>query len=173
MINAEFILTSLVVVQIPGTGVIYTVLTGLISGLRSSLAAAVGCTLGILPHLLVSILGRSALLHTSAVAFQVVKIAGAVYFLYLAWTMWRNTGSLMFDSSGEKERSVYKIILKGIMINILNPKLSIFFLAFLPQFVSPGAASSTGQMLILSAVFMGLTVLIFMLYGVCADKVSS
>lgn len=173
MINAEFILTSLVVVLIPGTGVIYTISIGLVSGLRSSLAAAVGCTLGILPHLLVSILGLSALLHTSAVAFQVVKIAGAVYLLYLAWTMWRNTGSLMFDSSGEKERSVFKIIFKWIMVNILNPKLSIFFLAFLPQFVSPGAASYTGQMLKLSAIFMGLTVLIFMLYGVCADKVRS
>lgn len=173
MLSAEFFLTSLVVVLMPGTGVIYTVSTGLFSGLRASVAAAFGCTLGIVPHLLASILGLSALLHTSAVAFQVVKFAGAIYLLYLAWSMWRATGTLMFDSSKTQKGSMARIALKGLLINILNPKLSIFFLAFLPLFVSPDATSPTSQMLLLSGAFMGLTLVIFILYGVFAHRVRS
>ena len=98
MFSTEFLITSLVVVLIPGTGVIYTVSTGLFLGWRASVAAAFGCTAGITPHLSASILGLSAILHMSALAFQAVKFAGAAYLLYLAWAMWRETGSLKFDS---------------------------------------------------------------------------
>ena len=170
MFSTEFLLTSLVVVLIPGTGVIYTVSTGLFMGWRASIAAAVGCTAGIIPHLTASILGLAAILHMSAVAFQAVKYAGVVYLIYLAWCMWRETGALQFDASTTR-RGVRQIIIRGFLINILNPKLSIFFLAFLPLFVSPQAASPTLQMLVLSAVFMVMTLVIFILYGLLADAV--
>jgi threonine/homoserine/homoserine lactone efflux protein len=170
MLSMEFLLTSLVVVLMPGTGVIYTVSTGLFLGGRSSIAAAVGCTAGIIPHLLASILGLSAIMHISSVAFQVVKMAGAVYLLYLAWSMWRETGGLALDAPGG-EKGPWKIAVRGVLINILNPKLSIFFLAFLPLFVSPQAPSPMLQMLLLSAVFMGMTLGIFILYGVSAHGV--
>jgi len=172
MFSTEFLLTSLVVVLVPGTGVIYTVSTGLVLRQRASIAAAFGCTLGILPHLTASILGLSAILHMSARAFQALKIVGSLYLLYLAWSMWRDTGTIKFDRSVEK-RNAFQIALKGILINILNPKLTIFFFAFLPLFVSADATSPTQQMLGLSAVFMGMTFLIFAFYGILASGVSA
>ena len=170
MLNTEFLLTSLVVVLIPGTGVIYTVSTGLFLGWRASIGAAIGCTAGIIPHILASILGLSVILHVSSLAFQTVKYAGAAYLLYLAWSMWRETGALRFDAP-ERRDELKRIAIRGFLINILNPKLSIFFLAFLPLFVSPQAASPTGQMFLLSGVFMAMTLFIFILYGFFANGV--
>ena len=170
MFSTEFLITSLVVVLIPGTGVIYTVSTGLFLGWRASVAAAFGCTAGIIPHLSASILGLSAILHMSSLAFQAVKFAGAAYLLYLAWAMWRETGSLKFDSP-TTQSGLWKITTKGFLINILNPKLSIFFLAFLPLFVSPSQSSPTFQMIILGVMFMAMTLIIFILYGISANGV--
>jgi threonine/homoserine/homoserine lactone efflux protein len=169
-ISAEFLLTSLVVVLIPGTGVIYTVSNGLFLGWRASIAAACGCTAGIIPHLTASILGLSAIMHMSAIAFQIIKFAGAAYLLYLAWMMWKETGSLAFNSH-ESKAGLWRIIKRGFLINILNPKLSIFFLAFLPLFVSPNTASPTLQMVLLSIIFMLMTFVIFVLYGISANGV--
>ena len=172
MITADFLLTSLVVVLVPGTGVIYTVSTGLFKGWKPSIAAASGCTLGILPHLIGCILGLSAILHLSSVAFQILKFAGAAYLLYMAWSMWREKGAINIGSSGPKSGLV-QILTKGFLINILNPKLSLFFLAFLPQFISRNGAAPSSQMLVLSAVFMLMTLIIFVAYGCLAHQVSS
>ncbi len=170
MFSAEFFLTSLIVVLVPGTGVIYTISNGLFLGRRSSIAAAFGCTSGIIPHLLASILGLSVILHMSALAFQIIKVAGVAYLLYLAWSMWRETGALNFDSTA-KRKGMWQIARRGFLINILNPKLSIFFLAFLPQFVAVDALTSpTLQMFMLSGIFMGMTLLIFVLYGISANS---
>ena len=167
MPSTEFLLTSLVVVLIPGTGVIYTVSTGLFSGGRASIAASLGCTCGIIPHLVASITGLAAILHMSAVAFQAVKFAGVAYLLFLAWNMWRETGAISFEKS-EGVTGYRQIIVRGFLINILNPKLSIFFLAFLPQFVSPQTSSPLCQMLLLAGIFMLMTLAIFILYGLGA-----
>jgi threonine/homoserine/homoserine lactone efflux protein len=171
MFNPEFLLTTLVVVLLPGTGVIYTVSTGLFSGRRASIAAALGCTAGIVPHLLASVLGLSAILHMSALAFQTVKFAGAIYLLYLAWAMWRETGIMNFNREAAS-KGLGEIALRAILLNLLNPKLSIFFLAFIPLFIPPEAASPTIQMLLLSLVFMAMTLVIFILYGLFAHGVS-
>lgn len=170
MFSNEFLITSLVVVLIPGTGVIYTISNGLFLGRRASIAAAFGCTAGIIPHLSASIIGLSAILHMSALAFQGIKIAGAAYLLYLAWAMWRESGSLKFDSDSKKT-GFWQIVRRGFLINILNPKLSIFFLAFLPLFVNPNASSPTLDMAFLSLMFMAMTLFIFILYGISANGV--
>lgn len=170
-ISTEFFITSLVVVLIPGTGVIYTVSTGLFLGWRSSIAAAFGCTAGIIPHLFASILGLSAILHMSALAFQGIKFAGVIYLLYLAWAMWRETGAFKLNSPSRKN-GLWQIAVRGFLINILNPKLSIFFLAFLPLFVSPNTLSPMFDIFILSVIFMVMTLAIFILYGIAADGVS-
>ena len=171
MFSTEFLITSLVVVLIPGTGVIYTVSTGIFLGWRSSIAAAFGCTSGIIPHLLACILGLSAILHMSAVAFQVLKYAGVVYLLYLAWSMWRETGKLNFENPAIR-KGVWRIAIRGFLINILNPKLSIFFLAFLPQFVLTTSVNPPiVQLFFLSGIFMGMTLFIFILYGISAHSV--
>jgi threonine/homoserine/homoserine lactone efflux protein len=171
MFSTEFLITSLVVVLVPGTGVIYTVSTGLFLGRRASIAAACGCTAGIIPHLTASILGLSAILHLSAVAFQSIKYAGAIYLLYHAWSMWRDSGSLTFNSPAARKNTRH-IALRGFLLNILNPKLSIFFLAFLPLFVAPDTASPLLEMVFMSVAFMAMTLIIFILYGLAAHRVS-
>ena len=166
----EFLLTSLVIVASPGTGAIYTVAAGLSGGARASLVAAVGCTLGIVPHMLAAISGLAALLHTSALAFQILKYLGVAYLLYMAWAMFRDRGmlSLNDETSG---KSVRQVIVSAILINLLNPKLSIFFFAFLPQFVRSDYAAPVSRMLELSLVFMALTFVIFAAYGAFAAAV--
>jgi len=172
MINTEFLLSSLIVVLIPGTGVVYTITTGLTLKWRASIAAAIGCTLGIVPHILASILGLSALLNMSAQVFSALKIAGAMYLLYLAWNMWREAGTLEINKKST-ETSAAQIVIKAIAINLLNPKLTIFFFAFLPLFVPKDSSSPTVEMIMLSAVFMGMTFIIFVLYGILASGIST
>ncbi|MDF1530312.1 MAG: LysE family translocator [Sedimenticola sp.] len=170
MFTTEFLITSLIIVMLPGTGVIYTVSTGLFVGHRASLSAALGCTFGALPHLLISILGLSALLHLSAVAFQILKYLGALYLLYIAWTMWRDTGSLRIEER-RCQQGMLNIAVKGFLINILNPKLSLFFVAFLPQFVPIGSVTPILDLSMLSSIFMLITLVVFVCYGLFAGTV--
>jgi threonine/homoserine/homoserine lactone efflux protein len=169
MISFEFLLTSLVVVLVPGTGVIYTVSTGLLLGRRASVFASLGCTLGILPHLAATILGLAALLHTSALAFQLLKYAGALYLLYMAVMTWRDRSAFAVnEDTGGVGISNARHVLRAFMLNILNPKLTIFFLAYLPQFVDPTLGQPLLQLLTLSAVFMAMTFGVFVVYGLAA-----
>ncbi|TCQ03311.1 threonine/homoserine/homoserine lactone efflux protein [Rhizobium sp. PP-F2F-G36] len=165
--SIEFLLTTLVIVASPGTGAIYTLAAGLSGGVRASLVAAFGCTLGIVPHMIAAISGLAALLHTSATAFQILKWLGVAYLLYMAWSMFRERGVLRIDGA-PNVKSDRQVIGSAILINLLNPKLSIFFFAFLPQFVAVGEASPIMLMLKLSLVFMALTFIIFAAYGVFA-----
>jgi threonine/homoserine/homoserine lactone efflux protein len=167
MITLEFLITSLVVVLVPGTGVVYTVSTGLTRGRRASVFAAIGCTAGILPHLLATVLGLAAVMHTSALAFQILKYAGVAYLFYLALATWRDRSAFSVDSSMSKV-SATALIVRAFLLNILNPKLTIFFLAFLPQFVSTSAQHPLAQLLLLSAVFMAMTFVVFVIYGFLA-----
>ena len=168
--SVEFLITTLVVVATPGTGVLYTVAAGLARGARASVIAAVGCTLGTLPHVLAAITGLAALLHTSAVAFQIVKYAGVAYLLWMAWNTIRDTGALAVEAE-TSPRSARQVIVSGVLVNILNPKLTIFFLAFLPQFIAPGSTNVLASMLWLSAVFMAVTFVVFVGYGLFAAAV--
>lgn len=167
MITLEFLITSLIVVLIPGTGVVFTVSAGLVQGRRASLFASLGCTLGIVPHLLATVLGLAAVMHTSALAFQLLKYAGVAYLLYLAVATWRDRSAFVLQEGGAR-RSALGLTVKAFLLNILNPKLTIFFLAFLPQFVDPAAASPLGQLLLLSGVFMAMTFGVFVVYGLLA-----
>jgi threonine/homoserine/homoserine lactone efflux protein len=167
----SFLLTSLIVVASPGTGVLYTLAVALAQGSRASVAAAFGCTLGIVPHMLAAMLGLAAVLHTSAVAFAALKWCGVVYLLYMAWQALRETGALALDARPAEERSSRRVIVTGFLINILNPKLSIFFLAFLPQFIAADEAHPIGRMLELSGAFMAMTLAVFVVYGLFAAGV--
>ena len=167
MLSLEFLVTSLIVVLIPGTGVIFTVSTGLAQGRKASLFAALGCTAGIVPHLLATVLGLAALMHTSALAFQALKIAGVAYLLFIALATWRDRSAFVIDAK-PAPRSAAGLVVKAFLLNILNPKLTIFFLAFLPQFVRPGAADPLTQLLVLSATFMAMTFVVFAIYGMLA-----
>jgi threonine/homoserine/homoserine lactone efflux protein len=166
----SFLLTSLIVVASPGTGVLYTLAAALTKGSRASIAAAFGCTLGIVPHMLAAMLGLAAVLHTSALAFAVLKYCGVIYLLYMAWQALREQGALAVDTRLDG-RSAKRVIVTGILINILNPKLSIFFLAFLPQFVAADEGHPLARMLELCITFMAMTFAVFVLYGLFAASV--
>ena len=162
----EFWLTTLVIVATPGTGALYTIAAGISRGTRASIVAAVGCTLGIIPHMLAAITGLAALLHTSAVAFQVLKYAGVAYLLYLAYKTFRDRSPMNVEDAAPI--SAWKVIYQAVLINVLNPKLTIFFFAFLPQFVSTTDPNSLLTMLMLSGMFMLVTFVVFAIYGVFA-----
>jgi threonine/homoserine/homoserine lactone efflux protein len=168
--SIDFLITSLIVVASPGTGVLFTLATGLSRGSRASIVAAFGCTLGIVPHMAAAIMGLAALLHTSALAFQILKYLGVAYLLYMAWSTLQERGALRVDPE-TGARSDGHMIVSAILINILNPKLSVFFLAFLPQFVSADEPHPLGRMLELSGVFMLLTFAVFAVYGMFAAAV--
>jgi len=167
MITLQFLITALVVVLAPGTGVIYTLALGLGQGRRAALWAALGCTAGIVPHLAAATLGLAAVLHTSALLFTVVKWAGVAYLLYLAWQSLKDGGALSVSAT-ETQQNGWQIARRGALINILNPKLSIFFLALLPPFLSGNPATATAEMALLGAVFMLMTFGVFVMYGVFA-----
>ncbi|ERF83281.1 LysE family translocator [Bradyrhizobium viridifuturi] len=166
----SFLLTTLIVVASPGTGVLYTLAVALTRGSRASVAAAFGCTLGIVPQMIAAMLGLAAILHTSAMAFAALKWGGVVYLLYMAWQALRERGALAVDTE-IKPRSSGRVILTAILINILNPKLSIFFLAFLPQFIAVDEAHPLTRMVELSFVFMAMTFAVFAVYGLFAASV--
>jgi threonine/homoserine/homoserine lactone efflux protein len=169
-VSAEFLITSLIVIVTPGIGVLYTLAAGLSRGWRASIVAAFGCTLGIVPHMVAAAMGLAALLHTSAVAFQTLKYLGVAYLLYMAWSALREHGALRVEQE-IGARSTMQVITHAILINILNPKLSIFFLAFLPQFISPNEHDPLSLMIVLSAVFMLLTFAVFVGYGLFAAAI--
>jgi len=162
-----FLLTSLIVIVSPGTGVLYTLAAALTKGSRASIAAAFGCTLGIVPHMAAAMLGLTAVLHASALAFAALKWCGVIYLLYMAWQALRERGALSVDSRIDA-RSAGRVIVTGFLINILNPKLSIFFLAFLPQFIAADEAYPLLKMLELSGAFMAMTFAVFVVYGLFA-----
>ncbi|ADZ93078.1 LysE family translocator [Marinomonas mediterranea] len=168
MVSIEFLITSLIVVLIPGTGVVYTISVGIFRGFRTAVAASLGCTLGIVPSLVASVVGLSLILHTSAVVFQCIKFAGVAYLLYLAWMTWKDTGGMVLQDNSS-QTGLINVALKGFLINILNPKLTIFFMAFLPQFVPSSTENGMLSMGLLGGIFMVMTFLVFVGYGALAN----
>lgn len=172
MVTVEFLITALIVVLVPGTGVIFTVSTGVTQGRAASIWAALGCTAGIIPHLLATILGLAAVMHTSAIAFQTLKYAGVIYLLYIAYATLKDKSSFEVDTNAPKTKAA-RLVIRAMLLNVLNPKLTIFFLAFLPQFIQPGSSSPLVQLLLLSLVFMAMTFAVFVLYGLLAHSFKS
>jgi threonine/homoserine/homoserine lactone efflux protein len=169
-LSVAFLVTSFIVIVSPGTGVLYTLAAGISRGFRASVIAAFGCTLGIVPHMAAAILGLAALLNASAVAFQTFKYVGVAYLVFIAWSTLRERGSLKVEDE-VGSRSAAQVTLTAILINLLNPKLSVFFLAFLPQFVSADDPNYFLRMLALSAVFMLMTFAVFVVYGLFAAAI--
>lgn len=163
--SVTFLVTALIIVATPGTGALLTIAAGLRGGRKMALLTAFGCTLGIIPHLAAAITGAAALLQASGVAFQVLKVLGVAYLLYMAWATWRDTGLLAVDEGAKRELRTRTVLSGAVLANLLNPKLTLFFFAFLPQFVTPGSSDAVARMLGLSGVFMLLTFVVFGAYG--------
>ena len=165
--TVTFLLTSFVICATPGTGAIFSLGAGLSRGPRAALLAAFACTLGTVPHMVAALTGLAALLHASGVAFAAIKYLGVAYLIYLAWATWRDKGALAIDGN-QAPRPARQVIFTAITINLLNPKLTIFFFAFLPQFVPATDPNSLQHMLGLSMVFVVMTFLVFAVYGLLA-----
>ena len=166
-VSWSFLLTAFVICVTPGTGALFTLAAALGRGARAGLLAAFACTVAVIPHLLAAVTGLAALLQASGVAFQVVKYAGVAYLLWMAWATWRDTGALRIEA-GDAPATRRAVIVSAIGVNALNPKLTIFFFAFLPQFVPTGTEHELGWMLGLGAVFVLMTYLVFVGYAVAA-----
>jgi threonine/homoserine/homoserine lactone efflux protein len=162
-----FLITALIIVATPGVGVLFTVSAGLARGARAGVVAAFGCTLGIVPHLVAAVTGTAALLQASGVAFEVVKALGVAYLLYMAWASWHDKTPLIV-SDDEAHKPPLRVIGSAVLANVLNPKLTIFFFAFLPQFATPDSPNRLLTMIALSLVFMAMTFIVFSLYGIFA-----
>jgi threonine/homoserine/homoserine lactone efflux protein len=167
-VSVEFLLTALVIVATPGTGAVYTLSEGLSRGSRASVLAAFACTLGIIPHLLAAITGLAAVLAASPTAFSILKYLGVAYLVYMAVQTWRDKSSFAAAEEDAPRSSTMMVLRTGVLINLLNPKLTIFFFAFLPQFVPANGSPQVLRMLGLSAVFMLMTFVVFATYGLFA-----
>jgi threonine/homoserine/homoserine lactone efflux protein len=164
--TTDFLLTTLIIVATPGTGALYTLAAALGGGRRNAVIAAFGCTLGIVPHMLAAALGLVALVASEPRLFDLIRYAGIAYLIWMAIGLWRS--GLAREQDAEPRRQAGQIIRKAVLINLLNPKLSLFFLAFLPQFVDPADPAPLTTMAGLSLVFMAVTFVVFALYGLAA-----
>jgi threonine/homoserine/homoserine lactone efflux protein len=163
--SVEFLLTSLVVVLIPGTGVLYTVSSSIGGGWRRGFFAATGCTLGIVPHMLAAMLGLSAIMQAGSVVFEVVRYAGVIYLVFMGFSMIRDAGALPLDDGNASIDPMGPVVWRGILLNVLNPKLTVFFFAFLPQFLDASPGLLDPKLIGLGGIFMLMTLVVF---AVCA-----
>jgi threonine/homoserine/homoserine lactone efflux protein len=169
--SVEFLLTSLVVVLIPGTGVLYTVSSSIGGGWRRGLFAAIGCTLGIVPHILAAMLGLSAIMQAGSVVFEVVRYAGVVYLVFMGFSMIRNAGALPLDDQNASIDPMGPVVRRGILLNVLNPKLTVFFFAFLPQFLDASPGLLDARLIGLGAIFMLMTLAVFAVYALASAAI--
>ncbi|NBB51276.1 LysE family transporter [Rhizobium sp. CRIBSB] len=167
----DFLMTTLIIVATPGTGALYTLAAALVGGRRNALVAAFGCTLGIIPHMLAAALGLAALVAAEPRLFEAIRYAGIAYLIWMAIGLWKS--GLAQEQTAEPSSEAWRIIRKAVLINLLNPKLSLFFLAFLPQFVDPADPAPLTTMAALSLVFMAVTFVVFAVYGLAAAAMRS
>ncbi|GAA1104244.1 LysE family translocator [Nocardiopsis metallicus] len=169
--TTEFLLTSVILTLTPGPGVVFTLAASLSRGAKAGVVAALACTLGIVPHMLLALTGAAAVLAASPAAFETIRWLGVAYLLYMAWGSWTGTGALTPSGGGEAP-SYRATVTSALLVNLLNPKLSLFFFAFLPLFVDSNAPGALWRMALLSALFMAVTLVIFVGYGLCAALLS-
>jgi threonine/homoserine/homoserine lactone efflux protein len=169
--SVEFLLTSLVVVLIPGTGVLYTVSSSIGGGWRRGFFAAIGCTLGIVPHMLAAMLGLSAIMQAGSVVFEVVRYAGVIYLVFMGFSMIRDAGALPLDDGNASIDPMGPVVWRGILLNVLNPKLTVFFFAFLPQFLDASPGLLDPKLIGLGGIFMLMTLVVFAVYALASAAI--
>jgi threonine/homoserine/homoserine lactone efflux protein len=169
--SVEFLLTSLVVVLIPGTGVLYTVSSSIGGGWRRGLFAAIGCTLGIVPHMLAAMLGLSAIMQAGSMVFEVIRYAGVIYLVFMGFSMIRDAGTRPLDDGNASIDPMGPVVWRGILLNVLNPKLTVFFFAFLPQFLDASPGLIDPKLIGLGGIFMLMTLVVFAVYALASAAI--
>lgn len=166
-----FLSVSILLTLMPGPDIVFVMAQSISNGRKSGIYTGLGLCTGVIVHTMAAAFGISAILYNSTVAFQIMKYAGAIYLLYLAWQALREGKAMLSADEAPPAQSGGALFRKGILMNILNPKVSLFFLAFLPQFITPGTTNAPWQMIFLGLVFMVQAVVIFTLVAVFAGHV--
>lgn len=167
---AAFIIASAILGITPGPDIIYVILRGAAQGPRAGLAAAAGLCTGIIGHTALCVAGVSALLAASATAFAIVKYAGAAYLIWLGVSLWRSGGGIELSGGGAAQ-PIGAIYRQTILMNLLNPKVALFFLAFLPQFADPANGPMAPQLALLGFLFMVVSFLVMGTAGFAGGQV--
>lgn len=156
----SFLGVAVLLTLMPGPDILFVIAQSISQNKQAGIATALGLCTGLIVHITAATLGVSALIYQSALAFSLVKYAGAAYLLYLAWQSWKEKeeGFVVGDEKPLAYTALYK---KGILMNLLNPKVSLFFLALLPQFVNPSLGHTSGQMFVLGVIFLVQALVIF------------
>ncbi len=153
-VSLAFFGVSFLLALAPGPDNVFVLMVSAAEGRRAGFAVVLGLMLGVMVHTLAVALGLAALFAASATAFTVLKLAGAAYLLYLAWGAWRAPASLQAEDDGDAGQPWPRLVARGVVMNLTNPKVLLFFLALLPQFVVPGSGSVAGQIVVLGALFI-------------------
>jgi threonine/homoserine/homoserine lactone efflux protein len=164
-----FLVTATTLVIIPGPNHLYIITRSLAEGRRAGIASALGVETGTLVHVAAATAGLSALIAASATAFGVVRYAGAAYLVYLAIRTWRSRDDL--DAVTLRPQPLPRVYFDGVLVNLLNPKVILFFLAFLPQFVDHDAGAVPLQIAVMGLVTGLIGVVSDMVYAVAADSI--
>lgn len=168
----EFILASVLLTLMPGPDILFVITQSVTQGKKSGIIFALGLVTGLLFHISAAAFGISLIIYQSEVAFNVVKYAGAAYLIYLGILAIKDRKKDAFSLDFTNKKTVKKLYSKGILMNILNPKVSLFFLAFLPQFIDPKASEPHWQILILGGIFILQAILIFSGVAYLSDRLS-
>lgn len=168
-----FLGSSILLTLMPGPDNIYVLVESITNGSRNAILISLGLVLGVMVHTLAAATGLSIIIKESATLFKVIKFAGAAYLLYLAFIAWREKPIPVGSREAETEgKSAFKLIRKGVVMNVLNPKVSLFFIAFLPQFISESGVNISVQMVVLGLLFMLQAFLIFAMISLVAGKLT-
>lgn len=165
-----FIAASAALTLLPGPDILFVITQSISQGKKAGIVTASGLCTGVLAHTTAAALGISALVYKSALAFEIVKYAGAAYLLYLAWKALKESEELV-SSAPVRETDAFALYRRGIFMNVLNPKVALFFLAFLPQFVNIDSGNVPMQMIFLGIIFMVQAWLIFSAISVFAGTI--
>lgn len=167
-----FLGAAIVLTIMPGPDNVFTLTQSIAKGRNAGIFTTLGLCTGLLVHIFAATFGLAAIIYQSSLAFAVIKYAGAAYLLFLAYKSFR-AKDMSFELKSSDTLNYKSLYKKGVIMNVLNPKISLFFLAFLPQFVNQESGNVSVQMLVLGVVFLMQTLVLFILISIFAGKVGS
>jgi threonine/homoserine/homoserine lactone efflux protein len=168
-----FAVAATLLIIVPGPNVIYIITRGIDQGRRAAVASALGVQTGMLFHIGAAVLGLSALVASSDLVFDVVRYAGAAYLIWMGISSIRSRRTALDGPEISRRASHGRLFAQGLVVNVLNPKVGLFFIAFLPQFIDPARGSSTVQILVLGGVFVAIAVISDLVYAFASGSIGA
>jgi len=166
-----FAVAATLLVIVPGPNVLFIITRGIDQGRKAALASTLGVETGMFLHFAAAMLGLSALVASSEPVFTTVKYAGAAYLIWIGWKSIRSVPTDLSVPRQERRLPLRRLYVQGLVINVLNPKVGLFFLAFLPQFIDPSAGSTTAQLLVLGLIFIPIALVSDGIYALASGAI--